>query len=104
KRDRAIAKVVHLASAYGAGPPKIHETLTLGGIDISFRDVKQIHEDYWRMFAGVKRFEAQLTSMWNHNGGWIPSMLGTPICVAPMFLKDISNRFCQTSGHQFLQL
>ncbi|MHA4801654.1 DNA polymerase, partial [Enterococcus faecium] len=81
KRDRGIAKTVHLASAYGAGAPKIHETLSEGGVNISLAEVKQIHTDYWRLFRGVKRFETSLLSMHAATGGWIPNVLGRPICV-----------------------
>lgn len=104
KRDRNIAKTVQLASAYGAGPGKIHETLVLSGIDISFTEVRQIHTDYWKLFRGVKRFGQQLTNMWTNNGGWVPSILGTPIAVADTLLKDIVNRHCQQNGHMVLQL
>lgn len=103
-RDRDIAKTVHLASLYGAFPPKIHETLVLGGIDISLAEVKQIHADYWRLFAGVKRWQQRLLDIWQQTGGWIPSLLGRPIPVAERLLKDIVNRHTQTSGHEFLQL
>jgi DNA polymerase I-like protein with 3'-5' exonuclease and polymerase domains len=104
KRDRDIAKTVQLASSYGAGPGKIHETLTMSGIDITFPEVRDIHREYWRLFSGVKKFEQQLHGMWSGNGGWIPSILGTPIPVADTLLKDIVNRFCQQSGHMVLQL
>lgn len=104
KVDRQIAKVVVLSAAYNAGPPKIHETLTLAGIDITLNQVRQIHRDYWRLFWGVKRFDETLKDLWAANKGWFPSVLGTPICVAEPLLKDAVNRFCQTSGHQILQL
>jgi DNA polymerase I-like protein with 3'-5' exonuclease and polymerase domains len=104
KRERSIAKIVVLAANYNAGPAKIHETLALGGIDITMREVRDIHRAYWRLFAGVKRFEEQLRDIWTSNEGWVPSVLGTPICVAEAYVKDIVNRFCQTSGHQVLQL
>jgi len=104
KRERGIAKTVTLAANYNAGAPKIHETLKLGGIDISLAEVRQILREYWRLFAGVKLFETWLSDMWANNGGWILSILGTPICVSEQFVKDINNRFCQTSGHMVLQL
>lgn len=104
KRDRSIAKTVQLASSYGAGPPKIHETLVLSGIDISLSAVRTIHAEYWRLFSGVRRFGQRLQDMWMNNNGWILSALGTPIPVAESLLKDINNRFCQLSGHQILQL
>lgn len=102
-RDRDIAKTVHLASLYGAYPPKIQETLVLGGIDISLREVKQIHADYWRLFRGVKSWQQRLLDIWQSTGGWIPTLLGRPAPVAERLLKDIVNRHTQTSGHEFLQ-
>lgn len=101
KRERDIAKTVVLAAAYLAGPRKIHETLVLAGIDITLAEVKEIHAAYWRLFSGVKLFGEQLQDMWRTNG-YFPSAFGTPCCLAPQFLKDANNRFCQTSGHQFL--
>ena len=104
KRDRGIAKTVHLASAYGAGAPKIHETLLEGGVDISLGDVRQIHKDYWQLFSGVKRFEAELVTLHSATGGWIPNVIGRPICVDKGYLKDIVNRMIQSSGHDCLQI
>lgn len=96
KRERDISKVICLSSSYGAGPAKIHETLKLAGIDISMSEVRNIHRDYWRLFAGTKRFEESLKDIWAANEGWIPSVMGTPICIAEPLLKDIVNRFCLT--------
>lgn len=104
KRDRAIAKVVVLSANYLAGPAKIHETLTLGGIDISLYEVRKIHQQYWKLFAGVQRWQSKLKMIWANNGGWIPSLSGRPMCVAERLLKDCNSRFCQTSGHDVLQL
>jgi DNA polymerase I-like protein with 3'-5' exonuclease and polymerase domains len=104
KRERGIAKTCKLAYDYGAGAMKIHETLALGGVDITLNEVRAIRREMDQIFAGQKRFEGQLQEMWRSNGGWIPSALGTPICVAEQYLKDSTNRFCQTSGHQILQL
>lgn len=104
KRDRQIAKTVVLAANYNAGPGKIHETLTMGGIDISFGQVRKIHKSYWEIFAGVKRFEAQLQDMWSDNNGYIWDALGCPAPIDPNYTKDIVNRFCQTSGHRVLQV
>lgn len=90
--------------SYGAGPPKIHETLVLAGIDISLHEVKQIHTQYWKLFAGIKTWGQRLTMIWANNGGWVPSVSGRPLCVAEGLLKDIVNRHTQTSGHDILQL
>ena len=104
KKDRSVAKIVHLGSSYGAGPPKIHETLVLAGIDISLHEVKQIHAQYWKLFAGIKTWGQRLTMIWANNGGWVPSVSGRPLCVAEGLLKDIVNRHTQASGHDILQL
>lgn len=104
KRDRAVAKKFHLMSTYKAGPAKIKEEMELEGIHLSLKEVREIHRDYWDLFRGVLRFEEKLQSMWMANGGWIPSIFGTPIAVADSLLKDINNRFCQYSGHVVLQL
>jgi DNA polymerase I-like protein with 3'-5' exonuclease and polymerase domains len=103
KRDRSVAKLIHLASTYLAGPPKLLEILQLAGIETNLAAVRQMHRDYWRLFSGVVRFMEQLKDIWTANDGWIPTALGTPIAVADSLVKDINNRFCQTSGHQILQ-
>jgi DNA polymerase family A/3'-5' exonuclease len=104
KKDRDIAKQCYLAYNYGAGAKKMHEGLTFAGVDISLGEIREIRSQLDRIFSGVKRFERQLVDIWRHNGGWIPSILGTPICIDQRYLKDIVNRFCQTSGHLVLQL
>jgi hypothetical protein len=104
KAERDLAKKFHLMSAYKAGPNKIFEELTLAGVDVTLTQVRQIHREYWRLFSGVQRFEEQLKDIWTSHEGWIPSVLGTPICVAESLINDLVNRFCQTSGHQILQM
>ena len=98
KLQRSIAKVVALASNYKAGPRKIHETLSLAGIKVSFTEVKKIHAGYWQLFSGVSRFYEVLERMWRHNGGFFPSALGTPITVPDSLVKDLGSRFCQSSA------
>jgi hypothetical protein len=104
KRERSIAKQCKLAYDYGAGAPKMHSELIYAGIDLSLKEVRDIRRDMDHMFVGIKQFESKLVRMWQANNGWIPSILGTPICVADQYIKDIVNRFCQTSGHLVLQL
>lgn len=102
KRLRNISKVVCLSSSYGAGATKIHSELVLAGIDISLPDVRKIHRDYWRLFRGVKRFGEELERMWSNTGGWVPSLFGLPLPVDASITKDLVNRVCQASGHQYL--
>lgn len=104
KHQRGIAKKCKLSYDYGAGVAKMHETLVLDGIDISWAEVRSIRADMDRLFAGIRRFDLQLQSMWQANGGWIPNVLGRPICVAEQYIKDIVNRMIQSSGHDVLQL
>jgi DNA polymerase I-like protein with 3'-5' exonuclease and polymerase domains len=99
KWARDIAKVVVLSSSYGAGAGKIHATLESSGVDVSFYQVKKIHEKYWQLFSGIKEFERLLTEEWRENGGWVLNGLGRPICVAEALLKDIVNRVVQSTGH-----
>jgi hypothetical protein len=99
KKERAIAKVAVLASSYGAGAKKLHQTLTLSGIAIELSEVYEIHQNYWKLFAGVKRYEARLQEEWRVNGGWVLNGIGRPVCVDEKYLKDIVNRVCQSTGH-----
>lgn len=102
KHERGIAKIVVLSANYQAGPRKIHETLSLGGVDITLNEVMRIHRDYWQLYAGVKQFEQDLKNMWYANDGWIVNGFGRPICVSVSKLKDILNRFCQSTASDFL--
>lgn len=99
KRERSISKVVVLASSYGAGWYKIYKTLSLSGIDITEEEVQEIHATYWRLFAGIKKWEKELVSEWNARGGWYQSGLGLPVCLYHGAKKDIVNRNCQKTGH-----
>lgn len=99
KRERGIAKTVVLASAYGAGAKKLHETLSLGGVSVTLEQVKEIHAGYWKLFSGVKRYEAQLIREWEENAGWVMGPLNYPIMCHDRKLKDIVNRVVQRTGH-----
>lgn len=102
KRERGVAKVVQLAKTYNAFPPKIHETLRLGGIDISLRDVESICRQFDDLYAGVQDFKRGLEREWDRRGGWILNGAGRPLPVSPKLKKDLVNRFCQSTGHDFL--
>ena len=104
KTERSISKLIVLSAAYGASAKKIQETLQFAGIDLSITEVRSIHRAYWRLFAGIKRWEEKLSDMWASRSGWVPSILGTPVCVDGEYLHNIVNRHTQTSGHQVLQL
>ena len=98
KKYRNIAKVIVLASNYGAGAFKIHLTLTQAGVNITLDEVKKLHERYWELFSGIKRFEKQLRQEWEDREGYFYNGVGRAIVVPEDFLKDIVNRFCQSTG------
>jgi DNA polymerase I-like protein with 3'-5' exonuclease and polymerase domains len=104
KKERDIAKVITLSANYGAGPGKIHETLTLAGIDITLEECQVIHSGFWDLYGGIKAWERKLKAQWQSNGGWFLNGIGRPICVAKDYLKDIVNRDTQSTGHDIFVL
>jgi DNA polymerase I-like protein with 3'-5' exonuclease and polymerase domains len=102
KKERGIAKVITLASSYGAGPGKIHQTLRLEGVPISLEECRTIHAGYWELYAGVKEYEKELLRQLNNNNGWVLNGLGRPLGIAPDLEKDIVNRVVQSTGHDIL--
>lgn len=99
KKERGIAKVVVLASGYGAGAGKIHQTLSLQGVSITKNECYQIHSAYWELFAGIKDWERELKRQWANNGGWVLNGIGRPLGVDSQSEKDLVNRVCQSTGH-----
>lgn len=96
---RAICKTTALAAQYGAGARKIHQTLTLQGIDKTFEEVQVIHSAYWKLFAGIKEYESFLQKCWHRNGGWVLNGIGRPLAVHRDRTKDLVNSVCQSTGH-----
>lgn len=99
KNERSIAKVVVLASSYGAGAKKIFKTLRLSGIDIRIEQVEQIHKTYWDIFAGVTGYQEWLKECIIENGGFVTSELGFPVSVDSEKSKDTLNRMVQSTAH-----
>lgn len=104
KRERGIAKVITLASSYGAGATKIQNSLSLEGINLSVEEVEEIHKGYWDLYSGVKKYQEWLESFWEESGGWVPTALGRPITLCKKYIKDILNMVIQSSGHSILVL
>ena len=102
KKERGIAKVITLASSYGAGAGKIQQTLQLEGIPISLNDCRTIHQGYWQLYAGVKEYEKELLRQLNNNRGWVLNGIGRPLGIASDLEKDIVNRVVQSTGHDIL--
>lgn len=104
KKERQIAKTVVLGSSYGAGAPKIAQTLRLSGVEITDNEAKAIHSGYWALYKGVKEFEAELVRQWKNNDGWVYNGIGRPIGIAEDYIKDIVNRVIQSTAHDCLIL
>lgn len=102
KKERGIAKIITLASSYGAGAGKIQQTLQLEGIPISLNDCRTIHQGYWQLYAGVKEYEKELLRQLNNNNGWVLNGIGRPLGIAFDLEKDIVNRVVQSTGHDIL--
>lgn len=102
KKERGIAKVLHLSSGYGAGPNKIWKTLVGQGVDLSLDDAKGIHRDYWELFKRIKEYEQELLSERENNGGYIVDGLGMPTTIGKFKKKDILNSLIQGTGHRIL--
>lgn len=96
---RNIAKLLHLSASYGAGPKKIHQSLLRQGVHMTFQEVKELHQDYWVLFAGVKCYEKFLLDQWEATGGWFLNPLGRPVGVYADKTKDVVNRSIQGAGH-----
>jgi DNA polymerase I-like protein with 3'-5' exonuclease and polymerase domains len=104
KKERGIAKVLTLSASYGAGPKKIHQTLTLDGVQISLKEVEEIHKNYWELYKGVKDYSQQVYTEWRINQGWVMNGLGRPLAVYKDKTKDLVNRIVQSTGHDCLMI
>lgn len=98
KKERDIAKIIVLSCNYGAGIKKIHQTLKLGGIDITLEECQKIYDGYWKLFKQVKAYENTLKRE-VEDKGYVLSPLDQPICCSPDKIKDILNSMCQKTGH-----
>jgi DNA polymerase I-like protein with 3'-5' exonuclease and polymerase domains len=99
KHERQVSKAVVLGSSYGMGAGKLQRTLAVQGIEISFIEAKSIQAAYWKLYAGVKKYEAYLMQQWKDNDGWVLNGIGRPVCIAEGYEKDIVNRVVQSTGH-----
>lgn len=98
KKERSIAKTITLGANYGAGPGKLHQTLTLDGIDVTLQECKDIHAGFWLLYNGIKVWEKELLRQHKDNNGWFLNGIGRPICLDKEYLKDIVNRDCLAEG------
>jgi DNA polymerase I-like protein with 3'-5' exonuclease and polymerase domains len=102
KKERSIAKVVQLASSYGASARTIYNNLVLSGVSITLPEVQQIHKAYWELFDGVTKYKDRLLKEWLNNNGWVLNGFNRPLGVDARYKKDIMNRVIQSTGHDCL--
>lgn len=101
KKERQIAKTVKLAADYGAGPGKLQYTLKVQGIPISLKEAEEIHAAFWRLFSGIREWRMELEAQHKFNRGWVLNGIGRPLGVWEEAKKDLVNRVCQSTGHDF---
>lgn len=122
KAERNAVKPAYLGWQYGLGAGTLHVST---GIPIE--ECKEILDDIDKAFPGVVKFNNRLKDEWEQNGGWVkqewlydvatdrnkPKFIdgrpgwiyngrGRPLGVAADKVKDLGNRFVQTTGHDVL--
>jgi DNA polymerase-1 len=99
--ERQVAKLVHLASAYGAGGRKIAEILSQNGHPTTEDEGKRLHRLYWQKFKKIKELEAGLYELVRQDGS-VTNLFGRIIRLPDLWCKDLLNRFIQSTGHDAL--
>ncbi len=84
KLIRGNAKVVNFSGVYGAGPPKMAETLKS---DLAFAE--KLHTAYWKRNSSVKKVAKNCKVAKVRNQAW----LYNPVSGLWMFLKEDKDRF-----------
>ena len=99
---RDVLKTVILGCNYGMGYKLLHSYVNQAGYPLSLADAGIIHRAFWSFFGGIKRFEEGLINQYYNNGNYIINGRGRPLTIASDKLKDIVNRFVQSTGHDIL--
>lgn len=119
-KERKAVKPVYLGWSYGLGP---HTMEAQTGLPLD--ECKTILHNIDSMFPGTVLFAEALREMWRSNGGWAkvewlevdgrrkPKVIdgrpgyilngrNRPLAVAPEKVKDLVNRFVQSTGHDVM--
>jgi hypothetical protein len=104
KKERSIAKLLILSDNYGSGVKKKQKILSLNGVEMTLREVEDMHNSLLEAKDGVLSYVEWLRDEWRANGGWVENGYGLPICVDEKYEKDLLNRVVQGTGHCILQL
>jgi hypothetical protein len=103
KPQRSFVKPFDLAMSYGGSGKTLHKQAQAKGmLDVTRQQCDQIHQNYWQMLAGLKQFGYNLRAEVEDRGGYLLNGFGRPMCVPDDKLKDVLNRFVQSTGHDFL--
>ena len=92
KKQRSDAKQGNFACTYGAGPPKLAQTLNL-----DLKSAELLHATYWKRNYAVKLTEKQLKKQTVNNQLWVQN----PISGIWLFVeneKDLFSAINQSSG------
>ncbi len=78
---RAIAKVIGLSILYGTGPNRLRNEIKRGtGTDVGFDGAKQIIDDYFRKFPGLKELQRGVTRT-IEDRGYVVNLMGRHVDV-----------------------
>lgn len=100
-RERKIAKVIQLAVQYTGTKHTVAKNLSKEGFPTTQEEASDYVRAYWRKFHKVAQWEYQLREL-NRKQGYLRNVIGRIIRVPDPEYKDLSNRFIQSSGHDFL--
>ena len=104
KNLRAISKVASLGKSYGMGWKKFQLNMRIQGVKMSEKECRAVIDGLDKVYSGVKKYEQYLLKEYRQNNGYIINGLGRPVGCAEDYLKDITNRMVQSTGHDVLML
>ena len=102
KHIRNIAKPVTLGWQYGASGNRFHEELNLMGYKIDLDTCWMLKRSLDNTYPGLKKLEKRLVKEWRKNKGWFLNGRGIPKTLSEKYIKDIVNRYIQSTGHDLL--
>lgn len=98
KKERSIAKSINFSAVYGAGPPKIAES-----ISISLEEATKIHKTYWERNKAVKQtanaFKKKVTNYDGITQMWLLNPI-SKLWISLRYEKDAFSSGNQSSGSQ----
>lgn len=102
KKERNIGKLLTLSANYGAGPGKIHQSLNLQGMELTFEEAQQLHQGFWKLYDGIRQYGRHLKQHAEANNMCVLNGMGRPVMREPNLVKDMVNAVGQSTGHDIL--